>query len=523
MSKKARNTSSRVIPLFAVKLFMFSISIVSAQQPGSGFNREILSTLSKNLNKKNVDEHSNIQPAAHGLENELFTLKDSTQNTEKNNISAGLIGSISGGYQLVKESKALAPGYVGLNIKWNNNEHWSSEAGYTLVGGMLPGYLDRLADSLQIMPGVGYAINDGNNLRHAHYTYGHLSYSKGKHFHFEIGKGKNFWGDGYRSMILSDNASSYPYLRITTKVWKLKYTNLWMQMRDLSAGQLLKSARIKYVAMHALSFNATKKFNFSIYEMVVWQDRDTMSQRTLDINYLNPIIFYRPVEYSIGSPDNIILAASMKYKASTRLQLYGQFVLDEFNLRQFEGNKKWWGNKFGGQFGMKAFDLFAKGVNFQTEVNFARPFTYTHGSPIQSWTHLNQSLAHPMGCNFIEWVNFMRYDFGKWKILEQFTWAAFGRDKDVDNNGSIDNLGGNVLRSYKDPYKQYGHKLLQGEKSNFYFHSLTISRKILDSETYELFLNHCIRYEENQQSRKLDNFILVGIRMSGLLTPANDF
>ena len=496
----------------------------SAQQPATGFNRDILSPLQKKLNDKAVQEHSNIQPAAYGLEKEYYALSDSISSDTEQTLSVGFTGSLAGGYQLAGKQKSLGTGNLGLQISWDQNKNWHAAAGYSIGGGLMPNYLTQLADSLHIIPGMGYAVNDGNGLYHAHYTYGQLSYSNGKHFHFEIGKGKHFWGDGYRSLILSDNATSYPYARITTKVWRLKYTNLWTQMRDISAGQLYKNARTKYTAMHALSFNMGKRFNFSLYEMIVWQDRDSNSHRTLDINYLNPIIFYRPVEYSVGSPDNVILAASMRFNLNPTIQFYGQFVLDEFNLAQFKGGKKWWANKLGGQFGFKAFDIFSSGLSFQSEINVVRPFTFAHGSPIQSWTATNQSLAHPMGANFIESVNFVRCDFGKWKFIEQFTWAAFGRDRDADGDGILDNLGGNVLRSYKDPFGgQYGHEILQGTRSTFLFHSFTVSKSILENESFELFLNHSIRYELNEFGRTLDHFVLAGIRATGLLSPTIDF
>ena len=34
---------------------------------------------------------------------------------------------------------------------------------------------------------------------------GHVSFQTSKHFNFQFGHGKHFIGDGYRSMLLSDN------------------------------------------------------------------------------------------------------------------------------------------------------------------------------------------------------------------------------------------------------------------------------------------------------------------------------
>ena len=55
-----------------------------------------------------------------------------------------------------------------------------------------------------------------------------------EHFDITFGHGKNFIGDGYRSMLLSDVAANYPYLRITTDFWNIKYVNLWAQFQDFT-------------------------------------------------------------------------------------------------------------------------------------------------------------------------------------------------------------------------------------------------------------------------------------------------
>ena len=498
----------------------------TAQQPATGYSREILSPLEKALNNKKVDEHPNIQPAAFGLEQNFYELQDTTARAlkYKNGIEVIAFGSLAGGYQFSNNERPVAGGFAGLEAKFHVRDRFQVQMGYALNAAVPPDYLQGIADSLHINPGVGSAINDGNNLYHTHYTYGNIAYNQGKHFAFEIGKGKHFWGEGYRSLILGDNVAPYPYARITTKVWKIKYTNLWAQMRDMSQGQTqLKDARIKYTALHALSLNATKRLNVCLYEMVVWQDRDSNSRRNLDINYLNPIIFYRPVEYSVGSPDNVILALSMHYKAAPRFQLYGQFVLDEFNLGKFQLHQQWWGNKIGGQLGFKAFDIFIKNIGLQSEANIARPFMYTHGSTIQSWTSLNQPLAHPMGNNFIEWVSFLRYDHNKWKFVEQFTWAIFGRDRDENGNGTLENLGGNIFRSYKSPARQYENMMAQGLKSTFYYQSFTVSRKIFPNENFEAFFSYVLRYEKNDAAKNLDQYLMLGIRASGLLQPQTDF
>lgn len=523
MQSSLKKIISRSVTLIAC--FFLLLNEGNAQQTSRGFSREVLSPQEKMLNAKNVYVHSHIQPAASGLDTS-FHHTDSLQRSKPERNSSLTIQPVSrlqGGWQVADSSSEVYNGFAGLDFSWNHKNKWFAEGGYSLCGGRFPDYIGRMASDLRFLPGQGFAVADDQGVAHSHYTWGRLSYNEGKHFHFELGKGKNFFGDGYRSMILSDNAGPYPYARITTRVWKLQYTNLWMQFRDLSYTNQISSARLKYAAMHALSLNASKKFNITLYEFVVWQDRDTMSKRSLDINYLNPIIFYRPVEYAQGSPDNVILALSMKLRFRPRVQFYGQFILDEFNLAQLRTRKKWWGNKLGGQFGVKLFDLFPN-FSWQMEGNIARPFLYSHGSPVQAWTQINQPLAHPLGANFMEVVNFFRYDGKAWRITEQFNWSAYGRDADMNGDGSMDNMGGNILRSYRDPYNgPYNHEFLQGLRSTLFFHSLTIYMRLPKAPGWELFLNHSLRYEENQIFTQRDHFVQAGIRKTGILEPQSDY
>ena len=87
-----------------------------------------------------------------------------------------------------------------------------------------------------------------------------------KHFNFQFGTGKNFIGDGYRSLFLSDVASPYPYFKINTSFWKIKYTNLWMSMQDVRSELTVDGAyKKKFMAIHYLSWNVSKKNKFRAF------------------------------------------------------------------------------------------------------------------------------------------------------------------------------------------------------------------------------------------------------------------
>ncbi|MDA0194058.1 MAG: hypothetical protein O2887_03500 [Bacteroidetes bacterium] len=59
---------------------------------------------------------------------------------------------------------------------------------------------------------------------------GYIDLQATRHINLQFGHDKNFIGNGIRSMFLSDNSSNYFFLKLTTKVWRLNYTNLFVEL-----------------------------------------------------------------------------------------------------------------------------------------------------------------------------------------------------------------------------------------------------------------------------------------------------
>ena len=90
----------------------------------------------------------------------------------------------------------------------------------------------RAADEIAIIPGRGIAKDFKKNAYDYPVAEAYLSYSPVKFFNVQFGQSKNFIGDGYRSLFTSDVASPYPFLKLNTKFWKIKYTSTWMWLKD---------------------------------------------------------------------------------------------------------------------------------------------------------------------------------------------------------------------------------------------------------------------------------------------------
>ena len=306
---------------------------------------------------------------------------------------------------------------------------------------------------------------------------GYVTFDATKHINLQFGHDRFKIGNGYRSMILSDNSAPYLFLKMNTQVWKIKYTNLFTKLTaDVTGnGSGLTASNSgypeKYMALHHLGINIGKKLNVGIFESVVFDRRDSLGNSQFELNYLNPIIFYRAIEQQNGSTDNALLGLDFKWLALKGISLYGQLVLDEFlldNLREGEG---WWGNKFAIQLGGEYVDAFGiNNLDLQGEINLAKPYTYSHSSQYGSYSHYRQSLAHPLGANFNEFVGVVRYQpFNRLYLTAKLIKASYGLD-DVDQN-----WGGQILKNNTTRERNLGNEIGQGQSTDLTFVDLTAS------------------------------------------------
>jgi len=334
-----------------------------------------------------------------------------------------------------------------------------------------------------------------------------IGYRANKFFTFLAGYGKNFFGEGYRSLLLSDNASNYPFLKIETTFGSIKYVNLYTIWNDNSTDPSNKSLdRMKFSAIHYLSWNITREFNLSVFESVVWQAKDNIADRGFDLNYLNPVVFYRPVEYSNGSADNVLLGLNLSYKVNKNHCLYSQVIIDEFLLSKIKDDSKWWGNKWGVQLGYKSNSFLVENLYFQAEFNVVRPFTYSHKYSIQNYGHLNASVTHPLGANFYEVLNIISYKKNSIRFTNKITFSAFGVDTDSVNYGQ------NIFNSYSDRKEDYGHLIMQGLRTNVLNEQFILEVPLLEKIDLYFNVTYNYRMQYNEFQTTHNHFLMVGIR-----------
>ena len=341
------------------------------------------------------------------------------------------------------------------------------------------------SNDLLLVPSIGY-VDDSSKISYNKPIFqGLISYKINKYIILSGGSEKNKFGDGYRSLWLSEFAPIYPFLKLESTFWKVKYVNLWSMHDDRHSTGFSNK---KWASSHLLSYNVNKWLNLSLFESVVWQDKDTLINRGPDINYFNPFIFFRPVEYGIGSADNSLIGAGLKLTINQYFITYSNFILDEFLLSGLRNRTGWWGNKYGLQFGFKMFDILnQEGLYSNVEYNSVRPYTYSHMSSKQNYGHKNHSLAHPLQSNFKEFLIVLGYQKNNLDFSFQYHNQLFG----IDSSGI--NFGGNMFNSYVDRNGDYAQYTGQGNLVRQNIFIAQFSYLIVPSTNTKLYLQLNIR------------------------------
>jgi hypothetical protein len=319
-----------------------------------------------------------------------------------------------------------------------------------------------------VYPFSFFRFNFNNGGVHYHDFRMRLSYSPNKFFNFQAGIDNNSFGEGDRSLLLGDHGTTYPFSTMRLKLWRAEYVLMHTYMHTPNSTNL-NTFRPKHSTLHYLSLNLFKNFNISFFETVVHDGMIADQRRGFELEYLNPFVVYRPAEYGLGSSDRIQIGSNLSYRLSPKLMIYGQALIDDFLLKEIRERTGWWANKFGFQLGFKGQTKIRDGVlTYLSECNMVRPFTYAHTNEFQSFTNMNNPLAHPYGANFIENSTRLLYKRGAWDYALDFVYLLRGSNFSANESwgGDINMSNGLLPRDDNNQRIERGYFIGNGNKYN---------------------------------------------------------
>lgn len=386
----------------------------------------------------------------------------------------GTIGRKLGFYSFFSDNQAIYPEYMqayGRTYSRNNGAEGSA-------------------------PGESFTKRFGANGVDFLSARGYITFRALKVIDIQFGHDRNFFGNGFRSLFLSDNSPPSLFAKFSTRLGRrIQYTNLFTQLQntqvplDMANGERLIPP--KFTTMHHLSVNINDHLNFGVFEATVF------SRDRVDLGYLNPVILYRYVESSQGSADNALIGLDFKGNFLSHFLVYSQLMLDEFRINELRAGKGNWTNKFAVQVGAKYIDAFGvPNLDLQAEVNLARPYTYSHEKSATvsagqtNYATYSQPLAHPLGANFVETLGIVRFQRKRLTANGIFGVMTFGTDPPGRNYGS------NILLDYRTLVREEGNFIGQGRKNIVTYADLRGSYMI----RHNIFLEgrFLYRYQDSQ-------------------------
>ena len=237
------------------------------------------------------------------------------------------------------------------------------------------------------------------------YAQGNMVYRLHKAVTLSAGNTPQFVGDGYRSLLLSDNSIGSPFLRGDFRFSsKISFTYLRSRVLNLMRKPVSSTVESYYeakgLAVNYLTWKPIQQLAISLFESTIWSRGDS-----LESHFSNPLI-YNPVpiagqllmdEMDVSS----ITGLNVSFQLAEHHRLYGQFALTDLDVK-----------KSAFQLGYRGYNYFGlKDLMFQLEYNDVASGMYLSSNRRLNYVHSNLPLAHPKGNSFREFVLRSNYEY----------------------------------------------------------------------------------------------------------------
>jgi hypothetical protein len=392
----------------------------------------------------------------------------------------------------------------GYEVSGSIGKSFYFETNFYENQGRFGAYVDSFIRRYGVIPRQARYKNTGDGLGFDfNYSNARLIYTPNKHWLFDLGYNRNFVGDGYRSMLLSDYATDHPYFKAALTFGNFQYSAMWSQYvaeATYDFNYYAYGYPHKWAQTYLLDWKATKHFTASLFESVIWPGVDSLHHNDLGITYASPIMFLHSGQSKSGLGLNELVGLNLKYQILPKTYLYGQAAVDQLGKNI--------NNRYAAQLGIRAADFFkVPDWNALLEFNTARPYTYSTDSGQTNYSHAYLPLAHPLGANFKELLGVTDYTYKNWWFrLEGFV-AKYGND-----TAGI-NFGHNILNTSID-YPTGDIKTGQGAATKLYYGDLRVAYIFNKKNNLRIEGNLTYRHENGLGKIYNDLIATIGVRMT---------
>ena len=311
-----------------------------------------------------------------------------------------------------------------------------------------------------------------------------------------IGRFKSFWGI-QKSLVLSGSNA------LDGLSYNIRWGKIVLSYRLAKLNQIdnvLDSNLIenRYFAGHRLDLHINDRLRIGLFETVIYGG----SGRSIEFNYLNPILFFHADQLNDDVNDNTFLGFDFTYFPIRGLKLYGQFLVDDYQL-----DKKSQGDQEPNEYAFIIGGYLAKmSSSYDFRVEYVRVTNRTYNQVLERNQYLykgtsiaffNNNDFDQVRLKIAKWINpFLKVGFnyfytrqGEGKILDEWTqpWLA---------------VQGNYQEPFPTGIVEKQHKISSQLKGFF------VNHFFLDFEVGIMFLKNMRHIEFENTSLKFGRFSL---------------
>ena len=369
---------------------------------------------------------------------------------------------------------------AGLSIK----DRFSLYVSFYENQARMASFIDSASRTLGGLPGQGFS----KNLQTSRYDWmnasANMTYRVDDALQINLAYDKMHIGEGYRSMLLSDNPYNFTHLSLSGTVGRWQYHSTWAYMNDLHNPRVAEANNpfstrlgggVKYGAFQYVDYIASDQLSLGLFHSLIWAKANERSEKA-----------------------NGGLGLNVKYRPWEKYIVYGQLYADDLSNFGF-GSKA--NHRTALQLGAKTYDLFdLANLNLTVEYNQAAPYTYQHPNNRINYSSNGDPLAHPRGANFREALGILTYRWDRWEAYGQMMYARYGLDPNESTN-----IGTDIFREDID---RTTFRIGQGELNTLFYNELRLS--------YVMNPKYNLRWEIGAISR-INNNTATAERMNNMI------
>lgn len=213
-----------------------------------------------------------------------------------------------------------------------------------------------------------------------------------------FGRYRSSWGPTLTNLLLSQDARPLDGLTLRYRLSrKLTFSYQFSRLDGFSPDNPNDTVSVftkRYFAAHRLDIRPLQSLRIGLFESVIFAGPG----RGLELQFFNPLIFFHANQLNENNNDNTFLGFDVDWWPVTGVNLYGQFLVDDFQIEnETQGDQE--PDELGWILGAHLVDQ-APGWDLRLQWDRVANRTYNQKLPRNRYLNQDRPIGHPLGSDF---------------------------------------------------------------------------------------------------------------------------